>query len=787
MYSTLRFSRHSNSGSVSFSKQFLWWWRGLFCLGYEFGRSISQLTNEIGLRVFLYSCQRFCWQSSLLTQFRLVLEYMSETAQQYSWIDLFFKCRIQFLEISRSRDFLNSWRSVRHWMKSCRASSHWSTICTCCRYTSCEDSSDHFNSQLGQNVFRAKCTCDPSDSSYWKSSAFAALITNLSIPTFVADFVFRCSRTPIALLFTSVVWHPTSFRAQPIRRTFQKQHHELRTRQRFLRQSSKSPPPATSWHSHPRTSNFTFYRLERTPIGVSLKTNGAPVCCRQSFRLWCCAHDVILTNRPVVLGFTRTNSDVHDLLYKINDADLLDLLLTPMASRHRLFVSANSVRLFLFLETHVCFFVSDSSWIRHDNIRAFRRMNHVGRRTLFWIRHTVRRVFDGINHADVNDFYSYRHAGPTNFCESSRPSPCISLLASRRIDVCELHFFRHADPPGFCCVRRVDRRNPYDSVFLLCILSSTFPTIRTPFLLTTWTTLDLLPHLRSSRGSTLVLTLPHGVFGDMSLRISSTSSHSSSSRPPSLYVVDVQRCRRRPSVLLESVWPFWQHAISAALKVSWLLSVSSKLSSICSFVCEQVFDSADILHKSGSFTPPLSSRSILLHPVRNRQRHLMHKCLSCRFRALALHCEHLSLRPSAAVCVTFILFLHSVQPCHALHASPRPLNLRILPDGCTVPWWASSTSLFFTLTNTASSRIFSKFLSSVSSQSIRDSMSEALFLFHELRSSSHVWKEKGLQVTDATESCRNYRAHCTSNKSDARSLQIDQVLQWNLTRHTWKN
>ena len=41
MYSTLRFSRHSNSGSVSFSKQFLWWWRGLFCLGHEFGRSIS--------------------------------------------------------------------------------------------------------------------------------------------------------------------------------------------------------------------------------------------------------------------------------------------------------------------------------------------------------------------------------------------------------------------------------------------------------------------------------------------------------------------------------------------------------------------------------------------------------------------------------------------------------------------------------------------------------------------------------------------------------------------------
>ena len=33
-------------GSVSFSKQFLWWWRGLFCLGYEFGRSISQLADE---------------------------------------------------------------------------------------------------------------------------------------------------------------------------------------------------------------------------------------------------------------------------------------------------------------------------------------------------------------------------------------------------------------------------------------------------------------------------------------------------------------------------------------------------------------------------------------------------------------------------------------------------------------------------------------------------------------------------------------------------------------------
>ena len=221
-------------------------------------------------------------------------------------------------------------------------------------------------------------------------------------------------------------------------------------------------------------------------------------------------------------------------------------------------------------------------------------------------------------------------------------------------------------------------------------------------------------------------------------KISSTSSLSSSSRPPSLYVVDVQRCRCRPSVLLESVWPFWQHAISAALKVSWLLPMSSKLSSICSFVCEQVFDCADILHKSGIFTPPLSSRSILLHPVRNRQRKLMHKCLSCRFRALELHWENLSSRPPAAVCVTFIPFLHSVQPRHALHACPRPLNWCILPDGCSVPRWASSTSPFFTLTNTASSRIFSKFLSFVSGQSIRDSMSEALFLFQQLRSSSHV-------------------------------------------------
>ena len=112
MYSTLRISRHSNSGSASFSNQFLWW-RGLFCLGYEFGRSISQLTNEIGLRVVLYSCQRFCWQSSLLTQFRLVSGLMTGNSEQHSRIDLVENVGSSTLEITqKSSDFLNSWRSA---------------------------------------------------------------------------------------------------------------------------------------------------------------------------------------------------------------------------------------------------------------------------------------------------------------------------------------------------------------------------------------------------------------------------------------------------------------------------------------------------------------------------------------------------------------------------------------------------------------------------------------------------------------------------------------------------
>ena len=130
--------------------------------------------------------------------------------------------------------------------------------------------------------------------------------------------------------------------------------------------------------------------------------------------------------------------------------------------------------------------------------------------------------------------------------------------------------------------------------------------------------------------------------------------------------------------------PPWRSHGCFRCRPSWAASAPTSV--------EHVFDRADILHKSGIFTPPLSSRSILLHPVRNRQRHLMHKCLSCRFRALELHWEHLSLRPPAAVCVTFIPFLHSVQPRHALHACPRPLNWCILPDGCTVPCWASCTS-----------------------------------------------------------------------------------------------
>ena len=43
------------------------------------------------------------------------------------------------------------------------------------------------------------------------SSTPATLITDLSFPTFICGFVFRCSRTPIALLFPPAVWHQRAF------------------------------------------------------------------------------------------------------------------------------------------------------------------------------------------------------------------------------------------------------------------------------------------------------------------------------------------------------------------------------------------------------------------------------------------------------------------------------------------------------------------------------------------------------------------------------------------------
>ena len=199
------------------------------------------------------------------------------------------------------------------------------------------------------------------------------------------------------------------------------------------------------------------------------------------------------------------------------------------------------------------------------------------------------------------------------------------------------------------------------------------------------------------------------------------------------------------------------------------------------------FDRADILHKSGIFTPPLSLRSILLH-----------QCVidSANWCTSASPVGSVRLNCIVNICPYVLLLQFAWRLFHfSISSNPATLSTPV-----RVPWTGVSCQmdvqfldglpallLFFILTNTASWRISPKFLSFVSSQPIRDSMSEALFLFQELRSSSHVWKEKELQVADATESCRNYRAHCTSNKSDARSLQIDQVLQWNLTRHTWKN
>ena len=155
----------------------------------------------------------------------------------------------------------------------------------------CEDSSDHFNSQFSQNAFRAKCTCDPSDSSYWASSTPTISIKHLSFHTFVDVFVLWW--TTLALLFTSTVCqHPTRCLTYPSRQTFQNllpintpapvtTTQTLlsfcpsgsfspcswgRTQQSLLRQPSKSPTPTGFRYPHPRTSCYTLCRIDRTPI-----------------------------------------------------------------------------------------------------------------------------------------------------------------------------------------------------------------------------------------------------------------------------------------------------------------------------------------------------------------------------------------------------------------------------------------------------------------------------------------------------------------------------------------
>ena len=172
------------------------------------------------------------------------------------------------------------------------------------------------------------------------------------------------------------------------------------------------------------------------------------------------------------------------------------------------------------------------------------------------------------------------------------------------------------------------------SVLLFCLLlerifissliaSSTCTAEFSSFVSTTSQPLSLiLPTFRLSqhpslRLSTLVRVLSHGVFGDMSLRISSSSSHSFSSRPPSLYVVDVQRCQCvLLSLSLFGVFgsirylPPWRSHGCCRCRPSWAVSVPSSV--------EQFFDSVDVcrtgftqrrhppqiwnLHTSGKFT-----------------------------------------------------------------------------------------------------------------------------------------------------------------------------------------